>query len=53
MLLNIIAVNVSPQRALLSILDTVVENTGIYECSGISSLGYISSTSVILSVESN
>ena len=49
--LNIITVQVSQQRSLLSILDAVVENSGVYECSGLSQ-GFMFSDSVTISVES-
>ena len=50
--LNIVTVQVSHQRSLLSILDAAVENSGVYECSGVSQ-GFISSDSVMIIVESD
>ena len=48
--LNAISLRVSQHRSLLSILHAMVENTGLYECSGISNEGAIFSDMVTINI---
>ena len=49
-LLNVISLHVSQHRSLLSILNAMVENAGVYECSGVSNEGAVSSDMVTVNI---
>lgn len=47
---NTLSIRISQQRSLLSILNIMVENTGVYKCSGHTNQGVVSSVLVFIKV---